>query len=62
MPYWDKTIDLIILNYEYSLDPYIWLFELLDNYVVENILWSELVGTAQKAKSGKELVRDRGLT
>ncbi|MDD3386431.1 MAG: MBL fold metallo-hydrolase [Candidatus Pacebacteria bacterium] len=39
IPFWDKTIDLIILTHT-DRDHITGLFEVLDNYIVENILWS----------------------
>jgi len=55
MPYWDKTIDLIILTHTDS-DHISGFFELLDNYVVENILWSGVSGDSSKSKKWEEMI------
>ncbi|MDD2274871.1 MAG: MBL fold metallo-hydrolase [Candidatus Pacebacteria bacterium] len=55
MPFWDKTIDLIILTHLES-DHVSGLFEVLDNYIVENILWSGEYKESEKSKIWKEMI------
>ena len=55
MPFWDKTIDLIILTHLES-DHVSGLFEILDNYIVENILWSGEYKESEKSKIWKEMI------
>ncbi len=55
MPFWDKTIDLIILTHLES-DHVSGLFEILDNYIVENILWSGEYSESEKSKIWKEMI------
>lgn len=55
MPFWDKTIDLIILTHLES-DHVSGLFEVLDNYIVENILWSGEYSESEKSKIWKEMI------
>jgi competence protein ComEC len=59
MPYWDKTIDLIILTHTDS-DHISGFFELLDNYVVENILWSGVSGDSSKSEKWEEMINLEG--
>jgi len=55
MPYWDKTIDLIILTHTDS-DHISGFFELLDNYIVENILWTGVSGTSSKSEKWETMI------
>jgi len=55
MPFWDKTIDLIVLTHLES-DHVSGLFEILDNYIVENILWSGEYSESEKSKIWKEMI------
>ena len=55
MPFWDKTIDLIVLTHLES-DHVSGLFEILDNYIVENILWSGEYKESEKSKIWKEMI------
>ncbi|HPM39006.1 MAG TPA: MBL fold metallo-hydrolase [Candidatus Pacearchaeota archaeon] len=55
MPFWDKTIDLIILTHTDN-DHISGFFELLDNYVVENILWSGFSGENSKSKKWETMI------
>ena len=59
MPFWDKTIDLIILTHTDS-DHISGFFELLDNYIVENILWSGISGTSSKSEKWEEMIKLEG--
>ncbi|KUK49745.1 MAG: Competence protein ComEC [Parcubacteria bacterium 33_209] len=59
MPYWDKTIDLIILSHTDS-DHISGFFELLDNYVIENILWSGVSGDSSKSEKWEEMIEIEG--
>lgn len=59
MPFGDKTIDLIILTHTDS-DHISGFFELLDNYVVENILWSGISGTSSKSEKWEAMIEVEG--
>lgn len=59
MPYWDKTIDLIILTHTDN-DHISGFFELLDNYVIENILWSGVISDSSKSKKWEEMIKLEG--
>ena len=49
MPFWDRTIDLVILTHP-ERDHMNGLLEVLKNYQVENILWTGVVRDTQEFK------------
>ncbi len=55
MPFWDKTIDLVILSHPEN-DHITGLFEVLDNYKVENILWTGVEKDTTKFRTWEGLV------
>jgi len=56
IPFWDKSIDLIILTHVES-DHVSGLFDVLDNYIVENILWSGVEKESKKNDTWKEMIK-----
>jgi competence protein ComEC len=77
MPFWDRTIDLLVLTHPDS-DHITGLVHVLSNYKVENILWTGIVRQAAvfekwqeliekenarifTAKAGQEIIADRTL-
>ncbi|MFA5754777.1 MAG: MBL fold metallo-hydrolase [Candidatus Paceibacterota bacterium] len=58
MPFWDKTIDLIILTHT-DRDHITGLFEVLDNYIVENILWSG-IGEGSNSEIWRIMIENEG--
>lgn len=59
IPFWDKTIDLIILTHTDN-DHISGFFELLDNYTVENILWSGIGSDSSKSKKWEKMIKLEG--
>ncbi|MDK2948861.1 MAG: competence protein ComEC [Patescibacteria group bacterium] len=59
MPHWDKNIDLIVLTHTDN-DHISGFFELLDNYVVENILWSGVGSTSSRSEKWEEMINLEG--
>ncbi len=55
MPFWDKTIDLIILTHP-EHDHYFGLLEVLQRYKVENILWSGILRDTNEYKKWRNLL------
>lgn len=55
MPFWDKTIDLIILTHTDS-DHISGFFELLDNYTIDKILWSGIGSDSVKARKWETMI------
>jgi competence protein ComEC len=59
MPFWDKSIDLIILTHV-EKDHVTGLFDVLDNYVVENILWSGVEKETKINDTWEKLIKKEG--
>ncbi len=59
MPFWDKTIDLIILTHPES-DHLAGLIEVLKRYKVENILWTGAVRETAEFKEWLKLIKEEG--
>jgi len=59
MPFYDRTIDLIILTHPES-DHYFGLFEVLKRYEVENILWTGVVRDTAEWKEWVRLIEEEG--
>jgi len=57
MPFWDRTIDLIILTHPES-DHMLGLLEVLKRYKVENILWTGIVRDTSGYKEWLKSIRD----
>jgi competence protein ComEC len=57
MPFWDKTIDLVVLSHPDS-DHITGLFEVLDNYKVANILWTGVEKDNDKIGTWKRLLAE----
>jgi competence protein ComEC len=53
MPFWDRTIDLVILTHP-DFDHVSGLIEVLKNYKVENILWTGVVGEGPEYQEWKK--------
>ncbi len=59
MPFWDRTIDLIILTHP-EHDHISGLIEVLKRYKVENILWTGVLRDTSEYKEWQELIREEG--
>jgi competence protein ComEC len=59
MPFWDRTIDLIVLTHP-EKDHVFGLLEVLENYQVENILWTGVEGTSLLFQRWLEAIRKEG--
>ena len=57
MPFWDRTIDLIILTHP-EHDHLAGLIEVLKRYKVENILWTGVLRDTAEYKEWQRLIRD----
>lgn len=57
LPFWDRTIDLIILTHP-EHDHLAGLIEVLKRYKVENILWTGVVRDTAEYKEWQRLIRD----
>lgn len=57
MPFWDKTIDLIILTHP-EYDHMTGLIEVLKRYKVENILWTGVVRETAEAQEWEKLIKE----
>jgi len=56
MPFWDRTIDLIILTHPES-DHMLGLIEVLKRYKVENILWTAIVRNTPEYNEWTRLIK-----
>jgi len=56
MPFWDRSIDLIILTHP-ERDHLVGLIEVLKKYQVENILWTGIIRDTAEYKEWLELIR-----
>ncbi len=59
MPFWDRTIDLVILSHP-EKDHITGLLEVLKRYKVENILWTGVVRDTAEYKEWEKLIREEG--
>jgi len=59
MPFWDRTIDLIILTHP-EHDHIAGLIEVLKAYEVENILWTGVIRNTAEYKEWKECIKNEG--
>lgn len=57
MPFWDRTIDLIILTHP-ERDHLAGLLEVLKRYKVENILWTGIVRDTQEFKEWEKAIEE----
>lgn len=56
MPFWDRTIDLIILTHP-EHDHYAGLFEVLERYQVKNVLWTGVIRNTSEYNEWLKLVK-----
>lgn len=59
MPFYDKEIDLIILSHPES-DHMTGLFSILENYKVDNIIWTGMEKDGEKFETWKRLINEEG--
>jgi len=59
MPFWDRTIDLIILTHP-EKDHLTGLLDVLKRYKVENILWTGVVRDTAEYKEWEKLIKEEG--
>ena len=59
MPFWDRTIDLVILTHP-ERDHLAGLLEVLKSYRVENILWTGVVRDTAEYKEWQRLIKEEG--
>ena len=57
MPFWDRTIDLVILTHP-ERDHLAGLLEVLKRYKVENILWTGVVRDTQEFKEWEKAIKE----
>lgn len=57
MPFWDRTIDLVILTHP-EHDHYGGLIEVLKNYKVENILWTGVLRNTSEYKEWQKTIKE----
>lgn len=57
MPFWDRTIDLVILTHP-ERDHLAGLLEVLKRYKVENILWTGIVRDTQESKEWEKAIEE----
>jgi len=57
MPFWDRTIDLVILTHP-ERDHMAGLLEVLKRYKVENILWTGIVRDTQEFKEWEKAIEE----
>src|SRR4030042_6142756 len=57
MPFWDRTIDLIILTHPHE-DHLSGLIEVLENYEVENVLWTGIAMETAAFKEWQETIKE----
>lgn len=57
MPFWDRTIDLVILTHP-ERDHLAGLLEVLKRYKVENILWTGIVRDTQEFKEWEKAIEE----
>ena len=59
MPFWDKEIDLMILSHPES-DHVTGLFSVLENYKIDNILWTGIEKEGEKFETWKRMIGKEG--
>ncbi|MBI2450485.1 MAG: MBL fold metallo-hydrolase [Candidatus Nealsonbacteria bacterium] len=59
MPFWDRTIDWVILSHP-EKDHLAGLLEVLKSYKVENILWTGIVRDTAEYKEWQRLIKEEG--
>ncbi len=59
MPFWDRTIDLIVLTHP-EHDHIAGLIEVLKRYKVENILWTGVVRDTDEYNEWQRLIKEEG--
>ncbi len=59
MPFWDRSLDLIILTHP-EKDHLVGLIEVLKSYQVENILWTGVVRQASFYEEWQRLIQEEG--
>lgn len=59
MPFWDRTIDLIVLTHP-EADHLTGLLEVLERYEVKNILWTGVVRDTAEYREWRELILKEG--
>jgi len=59
MPFWDKEIDLMILSHP-ETDHMTGLFSVLENYKVDNILWTGIEKEGEKFETWKRMINEEG--
>ncbi len=59
MPFWDRTIDLVILSHP-EADHLSGLLEVLKRYKVENILWTGIVRDTAEYEEWQRLIKEEG--
>ena len=59
MPFWDRTIDLVILTHP-EHDHMSGLLEVLENYHIENILWTGVLKDTAEFKEWEKLIGEEG--
>jgi len=59
MPFWDRTIDLIVLTHP-DKDHLFGLIEVLERYKVKNILWTGIKTDSLLAKKWEEMIQKEG--
>ena len=59
MPFWDRTIDLVILTHP-EHDHYGGLIEVLKRYKVENILWTGVIRDTAEFREWQRLIKEEG--
>jgi len=59
MPFWDRTIDLIILTHP-ERDHMAGLIDILEKYKVENILWTGVIKNTAEFKKWQKLIQKEG--
>jgi competence protein ComEC len=59
MPFWDRTIDLVILTHS-DKDHLFGLLEVLKNYEVDNILWTGALGKSLLFEEWQEAIENEG--
>ena len=59
MPFWDRTIDLVILTHP-EKDHLVGLLEVLKRYRVENILWTGIIRDTAEYREWQKLIKEEG--
>jgi competence protein ComEC len=59
MPFWDRTLDLVVLTHPHS-DHINGLLEVLKRYKVENILWTGMACDSAQCQEWRKLVEEEG--